>query len=175
MPRKLQLTDLQLILLSTASARVNGHLFPLKDSIAGKTDDVAAVTALLKRGLVEEVAASDASRMWKERDGERLGLVITDRARALIDGAGPGGEVARAPAPTPATSVPRAGSKTQMVLTLLGREGGVSPAELIDATGWLPHTMRAALTGLRKKGHGIELGKRGEERVYRLTGAAVLP
>ncbi|MDX3899366.1 MAG: DUF3489 domain-containing protein [Sphingobium sp.] len=174
MPRKLQLTDLQLILLSTASTRVNGHLYPLKGSIAGKTDDVAvAVTALLKRGLVEEVAASDASRMWEERDGERLGLVITAKGRALIDGAGPGGETV--PAPAPATSAPRAGSKTQMVLALLGREEGATPAELIDATGWLPHTMRAALTGLRKKGHGIELGKRGEERVYRLTGAAVLP
>jgi len=25
----------------------------------------------------------------------------------------------------------------------------------VAATGWLPHTTRAALTGLRKKGHAI--------------------
>ncbi len=34
---------------------------------------------------------------------------------------------------------------------------------LIEATGWLPHTTRAALTGLRKKGYVIErLGGEGK-------------
>jgi hypothetical protein len=28
-------------------------------------------------------------------------------------------------------------------------------ADLVAATNWLPHTARAALTGLRKKGHTI--------------------
>jgi hypothetical protein len=27
---------------------------------------------------------------------------------------------------------------------------------LVAATGWLPHTTRAALTGLRKRGYAIE-------------------
>lgn len=46
-------------------------------------------------------------------------------------------------------------SKAAMVLGLLTREEGARINELTAATGWLPHTMRAALTGLRKKGHVV--------------------
>ena len=49
-------------------------------------------------------------------------------------------------------------SKISMVADLLRRKGGATLVELIAATGWLPHSTRAALTGLRKKGHGIERG-----------------
>jgi len=38
------------------------------------------------------------------------------------------------------------------VIEMLSRSGGASLADLIAATGWLPHTTRAALTGLRKRG-----------------------
>ena len=58
------------------------------------------------------------------------------------------------------------------MLALLRREEGASSAELIDATGWLPHSMRAALTGLRKKGHAIECRMRGDLKVYRLVARA---
>lgn len=54
------------------------------------------------------------------------------------------------------TAAPRAGSKLAEVVGLLGREGGASIDELIAATEWLPHTTRAALTGLRKRGYSIE-------------------
>ena len=47
-----------------------------------------------------------------------------------------------------------------MVIGLLVRGGGATLPELIDATGWLPHTTRAALTGIRKKGHVVERTKR---------------
>lgn len=47
-------------------------------------------------------------------------------------------------------------SQISVVIGLLLRNDGASLDELITATGWLPHTTRAALTGLRKKGHGIE-------------------
>ena len=60
------------------------------------------------------------------------------------------------------------GSKSAAVVALLERESGATLAELIGATGWLPHTTRAALTGLRKKGHNIERDKRGEETCYRI-------
>jgi hypothetical protein len=64
-----------------------------------------------------------------------------------------------------------AGSKSAAVIALLSREGGATSAELIEATDWLPHTMRAALTGLRKKGHTIERGKRGTETCYTIKAA----
>src|SRR4051794_13707285 len=67
---------------------------------------------------------------------------------------------------------PRAGSKLDAVLGLLKREGGASITELTGATGWLPHTTRAALTGLRKRGYTV-LAERGPGgSVYRLGGAA---
>jgi len=50
-------------------------------------------------------------------------------------------------------------SKTDKALALLRRQGGATPDELVEATGWLPHTTRAALTGLKKKGHTIERNK----------------
>ena len=46
-------------------------------------------------------------------------------------------------------------SKTEMVLSLLRRTDGATLEELVAATGWLPHTTRAAMTGLKKKGHQI--------------------
>ena len=54
-----------------------------------------------------------------------------------------------------APSVPRLGSKLMEVIVLLRRDRGATIDELIGATNWLPHTTRAALTGLRKRGHAI--------------------
>ena len=47
-------------------------------------------------------------------------------------------------------------TKISNVANLLGRKNGASVREMIEATGWQKHTVRAALTGLKKKGHGIE-------------------
>ncbi|UVO50189.1 DUF3489 domain-containing protein [Sphingomonas sp. SUN019] len=62
----------------------------------------------------------------------------------------------------------RSGSKIEQVIELLRRDKGATPIELIEATGWMAHTMRAALTGLRKKGHQIERSKRDETTCYRI-------
>jgi hypothetical protein len=58
---------------------------------------------------------------------------------------------------------PRAGSKQAMVLELLARPDGASLHEVVTATGWLSHTARAVLSGLRKRGHGIERIGGGED------------
>ena len=50
-------------------------------------------------------------------------------------------------------------SKIASVVGLLCRSEGVSLAELIAATGWLAHTTRAALTGLRKRGYVVTLDR----------------
>lgn len=71
----------------------------------------------------------------------------------------------------PPTPIKRA-SKSSEVLSLLQRPEGATLDQLVDATGWLPHTARAALTGLRKKGHVVTSEKReGEGRVYRAVAA----
>lgn len=56
----------------------------------------------------------------------------------------------------PKTTMARKTPKTDKVVVLLKRPQGASLEELTKATDWLPHTTRAAMTGLRKKGHVIE-------------------
>lgn len=51
---------------------------------------------------------------------------------------------------------PRAGSKQAMVLDLLAHPDGATLDMVMTGTGWLPHTARAVLSGLRKRGYGIE-------------------
>lgn len=63
-------------------------------------------------------------------------------------------------------------TKSATVLALLRREQGSTLAELVEATAWQPHTARAMLTGLRKKGHAIERFKRGDLTCYHLPSAA---
>ncbi len=46
-------------------------------------------------------------------------------------------------------------TKAGTILDLLQRPTGASIAELTKATGWQPHSVRAALTGLRKKGREV--------------------
>lgn len=63
-------------------------------------------------------------------------------------------------APTPiAAKAPAKTTKKDQLLAMLRAEGGASLEEMVSATNWLPHTSRAMLTGLRKKGHAIEKSK----------------
>ena len=71
----------------------------------------------------------------------------------------------------PSWRPPRAGSKLDQILGMLSTDKGATLDELTRATGWLPHTARAALTGLRKRGCEVRLvrGDRGTGAVYRVT------
>jgi hypothetical protein len=66
-------------------------------------------------------------------------------------GAGEGTEAASSP-----QAAPKPMTKTALVLSQLQRPEGATLAQLVEATGWLPHTTRAALTGLKKKGHVVQ-------------------
>ena len=74
------------------------------------------------------------------------------------------------PSVKPASPQPT-GTKSVAVIALLSRQDGATLDEMIAATGWLPHTTRAALTGLKKKGHVIVRSKRGEMTCYRIAAA----
>ena len=65
---------------------------------------------------------------------------------------------------------PRGGTKIAQVIALLEGPGGATLAELVAATGLLPHTTRAALTGLRKRGYavGIDRADKARGSVYRI-------
>ncbi len=47
-------------------------------------------------------------------------------------------------------------TKIGEVQTMLERTSGASLDDLCKATGWQPHSARAALSGLRKAGHVVE-------------------
>jgi hypothetical protein len=62
-------------------------------------------------------------------------------------------------------------TKLDQVKALLGRKRGASIGEMMEATNWLPHTTRAVLTGLRKKGFEIEREAiKDKPTVYRIIG-----
>jgi hypothetical protein len=60
---------------------------------------------------------------------------------------------------------------------MVSTEEGATLEELTGATGWLPHTARAALTGLRKRGYNVRLmrGDRETAAAYRVTAPAAMP
>ena len=55
--------------------------------------------------------------------------------------------------------MPAKPTKIEIILKQLRRPSGASIAHLQKTVGWQPHSLRAALTGLRKKGHTIERGR----------------
>lgn len=73
-----------------------------------------------------------------------------------------------APAPTQATGMPREGSKLANVIGLLDRPEGANLDDLFHITNWRPHTTRAALTGLRKRGLNIERRREDGATRYRI-------
>ena len=57
------------------------------------------------------------------------------------------------------TPLPARKTKLSLLLGLISREGGATLDELTSATAWLPHTARAAITGLRKRGHDVRCNR----------------
>ena len=62
-------------------------------------------------------------------------------------------------------------TKQAFLVSMLKSEDGVPLTAIVEATGWLPHTARAALTGLRKKGYAIVRTKIDSETRYIISAA----
>ncbi len=196
MTNKPRLTDLQLVLLSSAAARPDGMLLPPPESIRarGKTLE-KTLTKLLGLGLVEECAAATPDQAWRDDgDGRGIALRIAAAGRAALgldeiapdavidpapqdSAAGEGArettaaiEVETAPPATPFTPGVKPGTKQARLVGYLSRPWGTSIADLTRLLGWQPHTVRAALTGLRKKGYQVTGAKSDDGMtVYRAT------
>ena len=173
-----KLTDTRMILLSTASQRDNGSLYPLPATLRPNGGTAKSIGTLLTAGYAEERETSDATAVHRTDADLRFGLFITSAGLSAIgiEDEQPGGAgelaVADKPVPSPAPAPKRQpGGKIAAVLSLLQRPDGACMAELIEATGWLPHTTRAALTGLKKKGHTVERFKREGATCYRVVTA----
>jgi hypothetical protein len=79
----------------------------------------------------------------------------------------------KTPTPTTEAKGSREGSKTETVLELLKREGGVTAKELMTATGWQPHSIRGFVSGTVGKKMGLTVeSTRGTdgERTYSIKG-----
>jgi predicted ArsR family transcriptional regulator len=63
---------------------------------------------------------------------------------------------------------PRPGSKKALLVALLQRAQGATLDEMVQATGWLPHTTRAALTRLRHEGLLLERIKTASGSCYKI-------
>jgi len=50
-------------------------------------------------------------------------------------------------------------TKTDTILKMLDRPNGATSEQLQKVTSWQPHSIRAAIAGLRKKGHEIRREK----------------
>jgi hypothetical protein len=175
--KALKLTDTQLVMLSAAAQR-DDRLVVLPGTLKGGAAK-ASLGKLLTLALIEERPVRRDEPHWRtEEEGGLIGLAITTAGLKAIGvedepttahengtaAASESGGVAE----SPTAASPRAGSKQALVLALLSRSEGASLDELVAATGWLPHTTRAALTGLRQKGHPLVRTKGEVGSVYRI-------
>lgn len=185
-----KLNKTQAAVLSAAAGRRDHLLVPPKE--LNERAAKALGTTLLNLGLVAEVQVKRKEPAWRTgEDGIRVGLVLTEPGlRAVRPDPGPGQAEGETP-PTAATpnpsdgeegspsapaDMPRQGTKQALILALLRRPTGAGLDELVAATGWLPHTTRAALTGLRQRGFGVYRHKGQDGRsVYLITDGGEVP
>jgi len=64
-------------------------------------------------------------------------------------------------------------TKKAQLITLLSRKAGCDIQTISERLGWLHHTTRAALSGLRKSGRELIVEKRGKDNPSRYRIAAV--
>ena len=204
----MKLSDTQGLVLSKASQHEHGLAAAPKGLPAAARDAVFR-SMLKNGLLAECAAPREyAGLAWREDvDGTRLALRVTDAGlRAIGVDPGVGGEAAAgsrpdartdaaeaeapeteqpsdagraASPPPPAPRKPREGTKREVVLAMLRRPGGATVAQIAEATGWAPHTVRGFFAGLKKKGVEVtalervrqvgpnKAGAKGSYSVYR--------
>lgn len=89
-------------------------------------------------------------------------LTVSPRRKIRVSAA-PRVAVAPSVMPAPASKI----TKRDQLAAMLLRDEGATLDQLIAATDWLPHTTRAALSGLRKAGYSIDSDKTDGVRTYR--------
>jgi hypothetical protein len=189
---RVKLTDAQLEMMSAAAQREDHCLTPpetMKGAAVGKVS-----AKLLKLVLVREIRAKAGMPVWR-RDEAGLGfalkltaaglkaIAVDEERKEAIEPIDSPQLNPRSGAKTVTdlrgvgehdeTRIPRKRSKLARVIDLLRRFDGATILQLTEETGWLPHTTRAALTGLRKRGYPVVRERAGVgDSIYRISGAA---
>lgn len=157
-----KLSPTQTLLLRAAARRADGRVIPPANLRGGAR--VKAMTALMRREWIE---ASDG------------GFVLTDAGYAVAG--------RKRPAPPEAEGVQemdtpddlhllegisvRPGTKLAALVAALRRPQGATNLQLMLATGWQPHSVRGAISGLLRKRLGLNVvltHNAAGERVYRI-------
>ena len=156
-----KLSPAQDLLLRTATRRADGRVIPPETLRGGAR--VKVLAALLQRGWIEPA------------DG---GHVLTDAGYAAIGQQRPMPPDDVQPMDTTddlqlLDGIPvRPGSKrAALVVALRGPQGSTS-LQLMLATGWQPHTVRGAISGMLRKKLGLNVvlaHNKSGERVYRVV------
>ena len=157
----LKLSPAQSLLLRTAARRADGRVIPPHTLRGGARAKV--LTALLQRGWIEPA------------DG---GHVLTDAGYAAIGQQRPMPPDDVQPMDTTddlqlLEGIPvRPGSKLTALVVALRRPQGSTSLQLMLATGWQPHTVRGAISGMLRKKLGLNVvlaHNKSGERVYRVV------
>ena len=190
----IKLTETQIAVLMQAAAS-NDAVAVLPERL-GRAAAARVGASLVTRNLMREVRSKASMPVWREEGGKQFSLVLLKAGREAAEAHMPQPvrpasvapaiearaepvKVVALPKPiegalkAPSATAPRQGSKQALLVDMLGAPDGASIDALVAATGWLAHTTRAALTGLRKRGYGIERlrGADGVSR-YCLTASA---
>lgn len=64
-------------------------------------------------------------------------------------------------------------TKHQQIIDLLTREGGTTLEVMSTKVGWLPHSTRAFMTGLKQKSYVLESEKVAGVRHYRIISSPI--
>ena len=155
-----KLSPAQNLLLRTAARRADGRVIP-PDTLRGG-GRAKVLTALLQKGWIEPA------------DG---GHVLTDAGYAAIGQQRPAPADDVQPMDTIGDlqlleGIPvRPGTKLAALVLALRRPQGATSLQLMLATGWQPHTVRGAISGMLRKKLGLNVVLAHNdtgERVYRV-------
>ena len=157
----LKLSPAQSLLLRTAARRADGRVIPPHTLRGGARAKV--LTALLQRGWIEPA------------DG---GHVLTDAGYAAISQQRPVPPDDVQPVDTIGDLqlvegiLIRPGTKLAALVVALRRPQGATSLQLMLATGWQPHSVRGAISGMLRKKLGLNVvlaHNKSGERVYRVV------
>lgn len=167
-----KLTKTQLLFLSIAAAREPALLMPFPGEFTG--DKAAAsrlARGLLKDGLCTEQPGEPGQPVWRQEKGRPQTLILTAAGKRAV--------AAKAePRPTKTRASPadrqaaKKGTKLALLTDLLRRKAGATITEASEATGWLPHSVRSAISGALKKRLQLAVLSEsvdGRGRVYRIA------
>ena len=182
---ELKLSDAQLVILSKAAQREDGlieHPDHLRNSVAEKVIAALAAKSLIQpmpeNGHPRSVIGSNDEQprltSWRISAAGLAAIGIEDAIVGKLNVDVPRDLHLAVPRakhnPSAFASTTPRGRKQEQLIAMLSNEEGVSISDIASALGWLPHTTRAALTGLRHKGY--ELGreiKSDRGSLYRIT------